>query len=94
MCGKVKESEGKQRLRKAGEEDFLACPPRLSVYLLHMCVRGWGVVDIGERERKASVLVYLSTLKLQGGGCMQMCMSFCTVHACMGLVLDADKGER
>ncbi len=94
MCGKVKESESKQRLRKAGEEDFLACPPRLSVYLLHICVWGGGCQYRRERARKASVLVYLSALKLQGGGCMQTCMSFCTVHACMGLVLDADKGER
>lgn len=64
----------------------------LCLFAAYVCTGG--VVSIEERERKASVLVYLSALKLQEGGCMQTCMSFCTVHACMGLVLDADEGER
>lgn len=69
-------------VRKAGQEDFLACTRHLSAFLLRS-------KTVGKRTACLSVHAEIAGRWMHANTHV-----FCTVHACKGLVVDADEGER
>lgn len=93
MCvGRLKEKQGLTEIEKSRGGTF-PCMYASSLGLFRrLCVQGW-VINIGERKESFCACIFVHA-KDEGRWMHANVHVLCTVHACMGLDGDADKGER